>query len=176
MLHSADTLLKYKKLKRQLGMPEYQVKGALESIWHLTLRETLDGGIGRLSNEDIAACIEWEHDPDMLIESLVKTGWLDRCDRHRLVIHDWPDHCPRFVHGNLKRHGRIFANGSKPASRKRAKDQSAKSNPPSKQNITKHNNNNTSLFEGNNNFSPDPSFTPISDTEVKKILEMNKPR
>ena len=110
MKHTAEMSRKFKKLKRRLGRPMYVVKGVLESIWHVGIGEAQDGAIGRFSNEDIAALIEWEDDADKLIDDLVESGWLDRVNsKERLIIHNWELHCPKFLRANMKRHGKTFA-------------------------------------------------------------------
>lgn len=109
MIHTAITKSKFKKLKRRLGIPHYAVVGVLESLWHIGSSSCQDGAIGKMSNEDIAAEIEWAGNPDDLIQSLVDCGWLDACPKHRLTIHDWAEHCPRFVKGAMAKHGKKFA-------------------------------------------------------------------
>jgi len=109
MIHTAVTKSKFKKLKRRLGVPHYAVVGVLETIWHIGSASCQDGAIGRMSNEDIAAEIEWAGNPDELIQSLVDCGWLDSCPVNRLVIHDWAEHCPRFVKGAMAKHNKKFA-------------------------------------------------------------------
>lgn len=102
---------KFKKLKRRLGLPLWQVKGLLESLWHVTLSSTPEGDIGRLSNEDIAATIEWDGDEDDLIHTLTETGWIDESDEYRLVIHDWHVHAPNYLKANFKKWGKSFCTG-----------------------------------------------------------------
>jgi len=36
---------------------------------------------------------------------LIDTSWLDEDETHRLIIHDWADHCERFVKAKLERTG-----------------------------------------------------------------------
>ena len=83
---------KLKRLVRALKVPQYAAVGILESLWHLTAREAPEGNIGKLSNEDIAAWIDWECDSDDLIAALVTAGWIDHDTDNRLVIHDWHEH------------------------------------------------------------------------------------
>lgn len=101
--------VKFKKLKRRLQLPEWQCIGLLESLWRLTATSTPEGDIGRLSNEDIAATIEYDEDADELIGHLVDCGWLDECPESRLIVHDWSEHAPNFIKGYIKRHGKSFA-------------------------------------------------------------------
>jgi len=110
VIHTVTRHHKFLKLKRRLSVPHYVVVGVLESIWHIGCVSCLDGAIGKLSNEDIAAAIEWPGDADLLIRHLVECGWLDEHPEHRLLIHHWDQHCPNFVKGNLRKHRKTFAN------------------------------------------------------------------
>ncbi len=94
---------KFRRLMRRLGQPECMVAGVLEMIWNVAQHNALAGDIGRLSNEDIAAMIGYPGDADDLIAALVETGWLDEDPQHRLVIHNWEKHAPRWVKGVLGR-------------------------------------------------------------------------
>ena len=77
MKREATQSVKFLKLKRRLRLSRWQAMGLLESIWDCAYSNAREGDIGRLSNEDIAACIEWDDDADELIGALVETGWLD---------------------------------------------------------------------------------------------------
>lgn len=104
--------MKFKRLKRRLGKPQYQVVGVLESIWQLAGNSARAGDIGRFSDEDIALTIEWEGGAGELINALVDCGWLDRDpveNRFRLVVHDWSDHVPNYIRGGFKSAGKLFA-------------------------------------------------------------------
>lgn len=109
MKYSTTQLFKFKKLKRRLGLSEFEAIGLLEALWHCTAANCQRGDIGQLSDEDIAAAIEWDRDPEELVEALLAYGWLDACDTHRLVVHDWHEHCPNFIKGNLAKHDKQFA-------------------------------------------------------------------
>ena len=98
------------RLKRRLSVPPWGAVSLLESLWHLTAQHAKDGALGKtFTNEDIANAIGWEGDPDQLIDALVSSGWLDVCEVNRLVVHDWHDHCPEFVKGNIRRMKKEFA-------------------------------------------------------------------
>lgn len=103
--------LKFKKLKARLGLPFWQTVGLLESLWLVTYANAPDGDIGKLTNEEIAVALEWTGEPETLIEALVTTGWLEAnpCACHRLLIHDWPEHCSNSHKGNYTKHGKKFA-------------------------------------------------------------------
>jgi len=107
--------IKFKKLKMRLGLTQWQTVGLLESIWAITASSAPCGDIGKFSNEDICASIEWDGDYDAVIDALIATGWIDESDEFRLVIHDWSDHCPTYIKGNLAKHGRSFSSAKKPA-------------------------------------------------------------
>jgi len=101
------------RLKRRLSIPIWGAVGLLESLWHLTAQHAKDGAIGKsFTNEDIANSIGWEGDPEQLVEALVSSGWLDVCEQSRLVVHDWHDHCPEFVKGNIRRMKKDFASNA----------------------------------------------------------------
>lgn len=107
MIHKTTDLGKFKKLQRRLGFTKRRdVIGLLESLWHMAIREAPQGNIGRLDDETIAIGLEWDGDPEKLIEYLVETRWLDRDETHRLLIHDWHEHAPKFLLGNLSSRGK----------------------------------------------------------------------
>ena len=101
--------IKFLKLKRRLKLPHWQVVGLLESLWLFTQMNAPRGDIGRLSNEDLAATIEWDGEPDELVKILVECGFLDECDVNRLVVHDWEDHVPKYLKGALSKNKIEFA-------------------------------------------------------------------
>lgn len=109
MKRGTDNLLKFKKLKAALGLPTWQVKGILQSIWDFTAENAMWGDIGKYSDDDIAFGIEYEGDAPALITALVETGWIDPHATHRLVVHDWHEHAEDWVKKRVQRSGRPFA-------------------------------------------------------------------
>lgn len=105
MKHQTPTSLKFKKLARRLGLRVYEAVGVLEMLWIVTQREAPRGDVGKLDNEELAIELDWPGDADELVEALVATGWLDACPQHRLVVHGWAEHAPRYVHGIVARKG-----------------------------------------------------------------------
>lgn len=105
---------KMKKLCKLLGVKVYVAIGIMESIWHLTAREAPAGDIGKLTNEDIALSLDYEGDPDALVDALVDAHWLDRSEIHRLIIHDWHQHSDDAVDMRLARAITLYANGTQP--------------------------------------------------------------
>lgn len=111
MKHSTPDSMKFKKLKRRLGISTIVAVGTLELLWIATQKNAKRGDIGRYTNEEIAIECEWEGDPDELVDALVETGWIDRSVEHRLVIHDWSQHAPRYIHAWIKSQQVEFATG-----------------------------------------------------------------
>lgn len=100
--------MKFLKLKRRLALSHWQTVGLLESLWLFTQVNTPHGDIGRYSNEDIAAAIEYEGDPDALIQHLVECRWLDNSELYRIVVHDWHQHAPNYIKGSVASSGGQF--------------------------------------------------------------------
>ncbi len=103
MKASTPELLKFQKLMRRLKETRRGVIGLLEGLWLATAKNCPQGDIGRFSNEDIAIMVDWEGDADELVAALIECRWLDMCTEHRLLVHDWEDHCPTYIKGNLKK-------------------------------------------------------------------------
>jgi hypothetical protein len=77
--------------------------GWLEAVWHFTGRFTPQGNIGKYTDQAIEAWVEWNGEPGFLIASLIETGWLDRENTHRLVVHDWAQHADKATKNALVR-------------------------------------------------------------------------
>jgi hypothetical protein len=100
----ATETIKFKKLKMRFKLKHWETIGLLESIWMFTSRNAPQGDLGIHSNEDICAAIEWERDHDELIETLIECRWLDVSSECRFVVHDWGEHMPNWLRGNLAKH------------------------------------------------------------------------
>ena len=114
MKHTTTQNIKFLRLKRRLKLPHWGVVGILQSIWTFAMNNAKDGGIGRYSNDDLAAAVEWDGNPDEFVRALLECGWLNFHDEARLVIHDWHEHAPSFVRGNLAKAGKSFLGNGKP--------------------------------------------------------------
>lgn len=150
MKSGTETKVKFKKLQRRLNLPLWQTIGLLEALWQATIQNAICGDIGRLSDEDIAAAIDWRDEEGALISALVDCGWLDECPVHRLIVHDWAEHCPTFVRGNIAKHGKEFAKQQQGEPAKQDQDDVAKQ-PGAKvlPNLTKPNLTNSSQTKPN---------------------------
>lgn len=101
MKANTPELMKFKRLQRRLNESRRGIAGLLELLWIGVSRNCPEGDVGRFTNEEIAIMVDWEGDPDLLVNALVDCGWLDVCDENRLVVHDWLDHCPTYVKGGM---------------------------------------------------------------------------
>lgn len=104
-------LSKFRKFASDLGVRGYVAMGILEALWCFTRANAKTGAIGKFSNTEIAKNIEYEGDADKLVWSLVENEWVDTHPEHRLVIHDWEDHMPNYLKGQLKRTKTLVAGG-----------------------------------------------------------------
>lgn len=105
---------KMKKFARLLGQPIGVAVGAMECLWHWSAKYCQIGDIGKYGDDDIAEACAVGVPAAKLIPALVESGWVDKSKDHRLLIHDWPDHCDDAVHTALARAGGVFANGAFP--------------------------------------------------------------
>lgn len=105
---------KFADLKMRLKQPKGVVVGWLEMMWHFSARFTPQGNIGKYSDTAIEAWLEWNGEPGALIAALADTGWLDRSEAFRLIIHDWHEHADDYVNTELARKCLTFANGKLP--------------------------------------------------------------
>jgi hypothetical protein len=107
-------LVKFKKLQRRLGESVRGIVGLLEMLWAGVARNCPRGDIGKFTDEEIAVMCDYEHDPEKLVDALVECKWLDRSDKHRLIVHDWHEHAPSWIKGQLASQRTGFAFDSKP--------------------------------------------------------------
>lgn len=84
-------------LAEALAIPLPFAVGILEMLWHHAGEVAQRGDIGSLPDRAIAEAVGWPKKPTLLIDGLVSAKWLDRDADHRLIIHDWPEHCEQSV-------------------------------------------------------------------------------
>ena len=108
MKHQTPESMKFRKLQRRLGVSRAVVVGTLELLWIATQKNAPRGDIGKYTDEEIAIECDWEDEPEILVDALVDCGWIDRCNTHRLVIHDWESHAPIWIRRQLARHKQSF--------------------------------------------------------------------
>lgn len=79
-------------LAKALKLPLYGAVGIMEMLWHFAGQQTPEGDIGRLTDRQIAAAVDWDKKPEALVGALLSARWLDSNSEYRLIIHDWPEH------------------------------------------------------------------------------------
>jgi len=94
---------KTKELAYTLGIPLPHAIGLLELLWAFVGQQTPQGNVGKWSNPVLAGEAGWNDCPDKFIEALVSVGFLDEHPDHRLLVHDWQEHAPNWVHAKLKK-------------------------------------------------------------------------
>lgn len=113
MIHTVRQHAKFKRFLRRLRLmvPSDQIShetlavGLLEGVWHFTAVSAFRGDIGKFDDETIAEFAGWYGDAGQFIGLLVECGWLDRSQEHRLIVHDWHEHAPRYIRGNVNKYG-----------------------------------------------------------------------
>lgn len=106
---------KFADLKMRLGLSRFETLGLLESIWHFAGRFTPQGNIGKYSDDQIEAWIEWKGAPGAAIEALQSSRWIDPCSLNRLVIHDWHEHADKTIKQFLVRNKLAFVTAIHPS-------------------------------------------------------------
>ena len=95
-------------LAARLNCSRPEAIGFLTLLWDYCADVAPQGDIGKWTDGVIARACEWNDDADAFISALVESGWLDRCDVHRLVIHDLRDHAARWWKLKLTKVGLDF--------------------------------------------------------------------
>jgi hypothetical protein len=99
---------KFARLKCLLKRPKFAVLGLLESLWHFTGRFTPHGNVGKYSDAEIEAWLEWDGETGFLVQALTQSGWLDTHTVYRLIAHDWHVHADNATKMAVKRSGQPF--------------------------------------------------------------------
>ena len=90
-------------LSARLDVSIPQVIGHLELLWAFTAKKTPHGNIGKWPDGTIARAAQWNGDASEFVTALHNAGFIDACNKHRFVIHDWPEHSPNWVKSKLSR-------------------------------------------------------------------------
>jgi hypothetical protein len=80
-----------------LGECRRSAIGLLTLLWYWAAEHAVQGDVGKWPDSAIARGCDWDSDPAELINALVAARWLDRDPVHRLLIHDWAEHCERWI-------------------------------------------------------------------------------
>lgn len=105
---------KFAGLKSRLGLTKFQTLGLLEALWHFTGKYAPRGNVGKYTNIEIEAWLEWHGEPGKAVEALTESRWIDPSQEHRLVVHDWSKCADELVHTELARRLEFFADGTRP--------------------------------------------------------------
>lgn len=105
---------KLKALRRRLGVSIPTAIGHLELLWAATAQYATGGDVGRFDDDDIEEFVGWEGEPGAFVAACIEAGFLVRCTAHRLVVHDWPEHCPEYVRKRMTRSNEQFATPEPP--------------------------------------------------------------
>ncbi len=103
---------KMRSLACLLKVPLPYAWGLIEGLVHFTSTYCPRGDVGRYTNSQIAEYLEWPKQrggPDKLINAFLEAGWLDKCEKHGLLVHDWPEHADNATKKKLARNGESFA-------------------------------------------------------------------
>ena len=99
---------KFADLKAILKQPKGSTIGWLETMWHFTGRFTPQGNIGKYTDAQIEAWLEWNGIPGELMAAFIKAKWIDVDPVHRLLVHDWPQHADKATKNALNRSHQTF--------------------------------------------------------------------
>lgn len=99
------------RLARELGVRVSEALGLVCGLVDWAYYNAIRGDIGKWDDEEIARGARCECvDGPAFVAALVKTGWVDRHETHRLVIHDLNEHADDTWKKQLGRKGLAFAN------------------------------------------------------------------
>lgn len=94
-----QALLTHRKtleLAELLGLPPIYAAAHVIALWSWSLDNAPDGALHVRAGIIARAC-QWESDTDLIVSSLVKSGFLDMSNDNCLTIHDWSDYAGRLV-------------------------------------------------------------------------------
>lgn len=92
----------------RLGVELPTAIGHLELLWAFTGKKAPQGNIGKWADGAIARACYWMGDPKVFVQALIDAGFAEESAEHGILIHDWPEHAPRWVKAKLKSLGLGF--------------------------------------------------------------------
>lgn len=90
-------------LSARLDVSLPTVIGHLELLWAFTAKKAPQGNVGKWPDGSIARACYWEGNPSLFVNAVIDSGFADSHPEHRVLIHDWKDHAPRWVMSKLSR-------------------------------------------------------------------------
>ena len=97
-------------LMARLNVDRPTALGLLTLLWDFTEDSAIQGDIGKWPDGAISRACEWIGEPTVFVTALASAHWIDPHPKFRYVVHDWPDHCQRWVRGKLAKLGLSFLN------------------------------------------------------------------
>jgi hypothetical protein len=91
---------KTQKLARILGLSKPTVVGHLHYLWWWATDYAQDGDLSRFDALDIAIGAEWEGNPDLFLDALIRSGFVDQGDA--MTIHNWDDYAGKLIERRAK--------------------------------------------------------------------------
>lgn len=95
-IESHQTLARHPKtlhLAALLKTSKPTVLGHLHLLWWWALDYAPDGDLSAFDARTIAEAAEWRRDPDVFLDALVQSRWLD----DERTVHDWYDYAGRLI-------------------------------------------------------------------------------
>jgi hypothetical protein len=107
---------KTRRLAAKLNIELPYALGIIEAMLHAAAgQHPPDGGIGRMTNQDIADEIRCRTiKPHILINAMLSAGQLERNTNCRLYVHHFHEHCWDSIDVWLARNTLRYANGAMP--------------------------------------------------------------
>ena len=99
-IESHQELARHPKTKRFSRLAEISLPtaiGHLHLLWWWAIDYAQDGDLSKYDIRDITDAMEWPGDATVLIDAMVKSGFLDRENDTELTIHDWHDYAGRLM-------------------------------------------------------------------------------
>ena len=95
-------------LASRLGCSRPEAIWYLSLLWDFTAEYAIQGDIGKHANGAIARACDYSGDPEKFIAALVESRWMDIDPDYRLLVHDWSEHCERWVKLKAEKLGKSF--------------------------------------------------------------------
>lgn len=101
-------------LAERLAVNRAQAIGHMELLWAFTSTKAPAGDLGKWPLTAVAQACDWMGDPATFMAALIAVRFVDEHPVHKYVVHDWHEHCPRFVKARVKALGTGFASMQSP--------------------------------------------------------------
>ena len=92
---------KTKKLARLLSVSLPAAVGHLHYFWWWALDFAQDGTLEKYDGYDLADAMQWDGDPDQLLEAMIEAGYIDDTE-DGLMIHDWGEYAGKLLERRAK--------------------------------------------------------------------------